>query len=106
MSLLLLTFPDTIGQTTIDTNAFDVLVGCVVLQQQPEYTTKHIVYWSRFLTNAERTYIATRRKSLAIAWTVLLLSFYSKGTHFTICTDHECLKQNLTTTDSTGRLAR
>lgn len=40
-------------------------VGCVVLQELPDKTTKPIWYWSRLLESAEHLYDSTRRECLA-----------------------------------------
>lgn len=47
----------------------------------------------------------TKRKCLAIAWTVLLLRPYLEASRFAIHIDHDPLKWNLIKTDTSGRLA-
>lgn len=42
-----LALPNNSGHLTLDTDACNVQVGCVLLQQQPDDTTKPIGYWSR-----------------------------------------------------------
>lgn len=72
------------GNITLDTDACDVQIGCVLLQKQANDTTRRIVYWSRSVKDAERRYDTTRRECLAIVWSVPLLRSYLEGNRFTI----------------------
>lgn len=101
-----LTLLKTTDYKTLHTDACDVLVGCLILQQQPDVTTNPIGYWSRSLSDAERKYDTTSQICLAIVCVVLLLRFYSGGIRFTIRTEHDFLKWFFNLTNSTERLAR
>lgn len=102
----LLALPNRTGHITLDTDACNVQVGCLLLQQQPNETTKPIGYWSRSLTETERKYDTTQHECLEIVWSILLLRLYFEKARFTICKDHGSLKRILNLTDSTCRLAR
>lgn len=87
---------------TLNTDACDVQIGCVVLQEQPNKTFMPIEYWSMSLINAERKYDTTRRWFLAIVWAILLLLPYLENSGFTIRTDHDSFKWIINLKDSTG----
>ena len=92
---------------TIDTDACDVQVGCVLLQEQDcEKTTKPIGYWSRTLSKAEQNYTTREKECLTVFWAVLLLRPYLEDTEFTIRTDHDSLKWLMRLSDASGRLQR
>ena len=91
----------------LDTDACDVQLGCVLLQDQPDSKTpRPIGYWSRTLAPAERNYDTTNKECLAIVWATLTLRPYLEGTRFLIRTDHDALKWLLNLTDASGRLQR
>lgn len=101
-----LEFPNAIGHTFFDTDAYIVRVGCVLLQQQEDRTTKPIGYWSRYVTDAELKYDTTEREYLPIVWAVRFIHLCLKRIKLTITTDHYSLKWILNPTESIGRLAR
>ena len=102
----ILALPRSEGKFTLDTDACDTQVGCVLLQDQPDGHARPIGYWSRKLTKAEQAYTTTERECLAIVWAVTLLRPYLDRTRFTVRTDHSALRWILNLTDSTGRLTR
>lgn len=75
----------------------------MLLQKQPDATTKTAGHWSRSLTTGEQAYDTTQRKCLAIIWSVLMLRLYRKGTHFMIKTNNDSLKWILSLAFATGR---
>lgn len=87
----ILTLRKATGHMTLDTDACDIQVGFVLLQQ-PDGTSKPIEYWSRSLTDAECECDTTQRELFAIFWAVLLLCLYLEGKRFTIHTEHDLLK--------------
>ena len=101
-----LALPRATGQFTIDTDACDYQVGCVLLQRQDDDSLRPIGYWSRTLNPAETRYDTTHKECLAVVWAVLMLRPYVEGTHFVVRTDHQALKWILDLKESTGRLAR
>lgn len=48
------------GHYSLDTDACEVQVGCILLQGQSDKTKKPIGYWSRSHTEAEIAYDTTR----------------------------------------------
>ena len=82
----ILTLPRIGRRYTIDTDACNVQIGCVLLQDQEDEkpTRKPIGYWSRTLFQAEQGYHTTERECLAVVWAVLLLRPYLEGADFTI----------------------
>lgn len=91
------------GRYTVDTDACNEQVGCVLLQEQPDGVKRPIGYWPRTLTTAERAYGTTHRECLAVIWAVLILRPYLEGTRFTIRTDHDALRWILNMSDATGK---
>lgn len=92
---------------TVETDACETQVGCVLLQDQPgEKYPKPIGYWSRSLAPAEKNYDTTQKECLAVVWAVLILRPYLEGSRFTIRTDHQALKWLMNLSDASGRLQR
>ena len=91
---------------TLDTDACEDQVGCVLLQEQPNGDKLPIGYWSRSLTQAEKIYSTTERECLAIVWGILALRPYLDSSRFTLRTDHEPLRWILNIAEPSGRLAR
>jgi len=94
------------GAYTLDTDASAWQVGAVLLQEQPDQSTRPVGYWSRSLNAAERTYSTTERECLAVVWASLLLRPYIEGARFTVRTDHAALNWMLHMDGAHGRLAR
>jgi len=91
---------------TLDTDASAGQVGAVLLQEQPDQSTRPLCYWSQSLNSAELNYITTKRECLAAVWASLLLRPYVDGTRFTVRTDHTALKWMLHMDGAHGRLVR
>jgi len=102
----ILALPRRHGAYMVDTDASAGQVGAVLLQEQPDQSTRPVGYWSRSLSAAERSYSTTERDCLAVVWASLLLRPYIEGTRFTVCTDHAALKWMLHMDGAHGRLAR
>lgn len=60
-----LAVPDANGPHTLDRNACDVQIGCVLLQKQHGDTLKPIGYWFCSFNVAERKYNPTQREWIA-----------------------------------------
>lgn len=82
-----LALPFTGELVRLATGACGVYVGCIVMQEQPDRTTKPIGYQSSSVTSAKRTYDTRQLKCLSIAWEVVILGQYFEDTRFTIRTD-------------------
>jgi len=101
----ILALPRRHGAYTLDTDASAKQVGAVLLQEQPDQSTRTVGYWSRSLNAAEMKYSTTERDCLAVVWASLLLRRYVEGTHFTVGTDHAALMWMLHMDGAHGRLA-
>jgi len=64
---------------TLDTDASTGQVGEVLLQQQPDQSTRSVGYSRRSLNAAERNYSTTERECLAVVCASLLLRPYIEG---------------------------
>lgn len=93
------------GNLPIDTDACNAQIICVLLQKQPDKTTKIFGYSSPSLTNTEKLYYTMQLECLAIVWSVLLLRTYLEVQPFTIRTNNNGLKWILNLADVTERLA-
>lgn len=93
------------GHKTLDKDACNVQIDCVVLQKQPGKTTNPIGYWSHFLTDIKQRYDRTQRTCLTIVWSVLLPRPYLEGQCFTIRTDYDGHKWTLNLANSREQLA-
>lgn len=98
-----LALPDNWGNITLDTDACNIEIDCVLSQQKLDKTAKPVRYWSELLTDGERKNDMTRRECLAIVWSVWLVRPYLKGMRFNIWTDHNSLKWLSILTKSNGR---
>lgn len=56
------------GAYTLDTDAWDKQIGCVVLQKKPDGTAKPIGHWSRSLNDTESAYNTMHRECRAVVW--------------------------------------
>lgn len=54
------------GRYILDTDAHNIQVGCVRLQEQPVGTTKPIGYWPRYLATSAQAYLKTQLDYLTI----------------------------------------
>lgn len=70
------------GQYTVNTDAYDRQIGCVLLQKLPDGHNKQIGYWSSSLTDSERANNTAHRECLPVVWVVFLFRPYLKGTSF------------------------
>ena len=86
-----LQLPDFDREFTVTTNASEVSVGAI-LQQDFCRGLQPLCYDSRKLNPAECRYSAYERELLGIVWAVGKWRHYLAGSHFTIQTDHDSLK--------------
>lgn len=91
---------------SVDADACEHQIGCALLQTHPDNIRYPIGFWSRFLTPAERNYSVGEKEYLAVVWATQMLRPDLEQENFNFYTDHEALKWVLSSSDSTGRLAR
>jgi len=90
------------GKYIIDVDASYNLMGCCLLQQQPDDKYLPVGYFRMGLLPAEKNYTVTEIEGLGLVWAVGLLRPYIEGTKFLIRCDHKALKWILTTTACTN----
>lgn len=84
--------PRATAHYTVDTNACDIQIGCVLLQKPRGGRDRSIGNWSRTPDEPQKKLETTHKESLAVVWAVLLLRPYLEGNRFNIRTDHEAFK--------------
>lgn len=87
---------------TLNVDAHNVQVGCMLFNKQPDDTEKPIGLWARSLTEAELKIDTTQRAYLAIVREELPLLSNLKSTRFTIHTYQNSLNWFLKLTNNTG----
>ena len=86
----LLRLPDIEKEFVLRTDASDVGIGCVLLQQH-EGELFPVSYASRKLLSRERNYSVIERECLGLVWAVQKFHVYLYGREFVLQTDHEPL---------------
>ena len=85
-----LRLPDWNRQFIVRTDASDIGLGAVLLQEREDGIFP-ILYFSKKLNKAERNYSVGEKECLAIVWAVGKLQVYLYGRAFVIQTDHRPL---------------
>jgi hypothetical protein len=98
--------PDYSVPYVLTCDASAVSIGSFLAQKMPDGTEHVIAYFSRKLTSPERSYSTTERELLSIVDSVHHFRSYIDGTHFTVQSDHGCLKYLNNLSSPGGRLAR
>lgn len=101
-----LAFPYSGGHVTADTDGWNVQIGFILLQKQPDDRTKPLACRPCSLTDTEQQCYTRHRKFQAIVWSALLLHPYFKRQRFTIRTDQDALRRILNLPDPTKQLVR
>lgn len=104
LPVLVLLYVD--GHLALDTDACNVQVGCVLLQQQLEKISKQLGYWSRCMTMPKQAYNTTQHEFPTLVWSIMKLGRYLEESPFTVRTDYKCLQWILNLADATGTLDR
>lgn len=105
VSAPILVSPDFSLPFSIQCDASDTGLGCVLTQEQ-NGQEKVIAFASRSLSKSERNYSVTERECLACVFGCEKFRPYVEGAHFTVITDHASLKWLFNMRDLSGRLAR
>ena len=101
----ILALPRDAGGYTIDCDASNFGIGCVLSQGQ-DGEERVIAYASRLLSKTEKNYCVTRRELLAVVYFVRYFKHYLLGRKFLIRTDHSALRWLRRTPDAIGQQAR
>lgn len=80
LSTPVLTLPHHPEKYTLDTDAYSVQAGCVLLQEQEYGTNRPMGYCSRRFNDAQRAYDTTHRKRSAVVRAAVLLRPYVEDT--------------------------
>lgn len=100
-----LSCPDFDKPFIVQCDASDFGLGAILSQIQDG--VEHVIcYLSRSLNKNERKYSTTEKECLAVLFAIEKLRPYIEGTHFTVITDHYCLKWLNNIKDPVGRIAR
>jgi hypothetical protein len=99
--------PDRTKPFTIETDAFEWAIGCVLLQQDEKGRLHPVAFDGRKLSGAEQNYPTHEKELLAIKEALRTWTCYvENGTTTTIITDHESLQYLASTKKFSKRLAR
>lgn len=79
--------PHSFGNMTLDTDTYEKQIGCVLLQNQGEETTRSIGYLTHTLDDAIKRKDITQRECLAIVWSALIKCPYVEVSLLTLA-DH------------------
>ena len=93
------------GIFTLDCDASNESMGCVLLQEQ-DGVERVIAYGSKRLSKSQRNYSTTKKELLACVVFVQQFSHYLMGKKFNIRTDHSSLQWLLNFRNPSGMLAR
>ena len=105
MQAPILTFPTTVGQFILDTDASKYGIGAVLSQMQ-DGKEKVISYYSKCMSKAETNYCVTRKELLAVIKAVQQFHHYLYGSHFLIRSDHGALRWLANFKSPEGQIAR
>ena len=89
----------------LQTDASNTGLGAV-LSQTVDGVEQVVSFASRSLSDAEKNYSTTEKEYLAVIWAIQNFRAYLEGYHFTVITDHSCLKWLHNVKNPSGRLAR
>jgi hypothetical protein len=90
----------------LHTDASDVGMGAVLMQEDKEGDIHPIAYASKLLNSAQRNYNVTDRECLAMVWALEHFNTYVEGHKYTFITDHNALQYLRNTTHTKQRMHR
>lgn len=106
VSAPILARPDFQKRFSLQCDASDVGVGCVLTQEGDDGNEVVIAFASRTLSQQEKKYTVTEKECLAVLFGVEKFRGYIEGTQVRVITDHYSLLWLNRLKDPSGRLAR
>lgn len=103
---VILALPYAGRQYTFDSDELDLQVGCMLMQGQLSQNRKQTGFWSRSLTEAEKTYDIAQRECMVFVWSTLSLRSCHEESIPTLRMDHDSLFYVLNRTDASGMITR
>ena len=103
---VMLHYPDYSKPFLLRTDASNLGLGAVLLQEDSESRLVPICFISRSLTKSEQNYSTTEKELLAIVWSLQKLHAYVHGSQLVIETDHQPLSSLIKKQHPPGRLLR
>jgi len=100
-----LCLPDLNKPFVIQTDASDIGIGAVLLQEHDEKKFP-IYFYSRTLNQAEKNYTVSEKECLAVVQAIKKFRGFIECSHFTVETDHQALCWLKNVKEPVGRLAR
>lgn len=101
----ILAAPDMTQPFTLRTDASNVGLGAVLLQER-DGVLKPVSYASRKLSMAETNYSTIEKECLALVWGIKRFNWYLYGNEFVLQTDHKPLEYLTSTNLGNSRLVR
>src|SRR5581483_9694113 len=102
----ILIYPNYQKPFLVITDASGIGLGAVLAQENDKGNEGVIMYASRSLTPAEKNYPITELECLAVVWAIEQFHKYLISQSFTVITDHNALKELMTSKVPSGRRAR
>ena len=107
MSSPVLAFPEPNGDYILYTDASDVGVGAVLVQEDGEGEERVISYASKAFSGSEKNWTTTKKEAYAVVWALQYFHPYVYGRKVVIyTTDHKALKWLKNVNHPNGKLAR
>ncbi len=102
----ILAHPDFIKMFKLYTNALDVGLGAVLIQEDDQGKDRVICYEAKTLLPAEKNYPTIEKECLAVMWTMQKFKYFlGGGQPFEVYTDHAVLKTLITYENPSPRRA-
>ena len=106
MSSPVLAFPEPNGDYILYTDASDVGVGAVLVQEDGEGEERVISYASKAFSGSEKNWTTTEKEAYAVVWALQYFHPYVYGRKVVIYIDHKALKWLKNVKHPNGKLAR